>query len=75
MNEDIITDYNGWSTPETFHFYNWLTEEADRYTSALECESITEMKHFFRTQDDIPNGIDLNEVNWFELWDTINSEQ
>ena len=70
MNEE----YNGWSSPDSFHFYNWLTEVEDRYVSAIECQSITELREFFKTQSDIPNGIDLNEVNWFELWDTLHQE-
>lgn len=74
MNEDVIEDYNGWSTPDSFHFYNWLTESEERYLSAIDCHSITELKEFFKTQSDIPNGIDLNEVHWFELWDTLHQE-
>lgn len=70
MNEE----YNGWSSPDSFHFYNWLSETEDRYVSAIECQSITELREFFKTQSDIPNGIDLNEVNWFELWDTLHQE-
>jgi hypothetical protein len=70
MNEE----YNGWASPDSFHFYNWLTETEDRYVSAIECQSITELREFFKTQSDIPNGIDLNEVNWFELWDTLHQE-
>lgn len=70
MNEE----YNGWSSPDSFHFYNWLTESEDRYMSAIESQTITELREYFKTQSDIPNGIDLNEVNWFELWDTLHQE-
>lgn len=71
--DNVFDYYNGWSNPETFHFYDWLTESEDRFISALECSSITELREFFSRQTDIPNGIDLDYVNWFELYDTLNN--
>jgi len=73
MNDEVI-EYNGWSSPDSFHFYNWLTNAEDRFMSAIECNSITELKEFFKTQSDVPNGIDMDEVNWFELWDTLHQD-
>lgn len=75
-NEELeMTDYyNGWSNADTFHFYNWLTETEDRFFSALFCETIAELRQFFSRQADIPNGIDLSYVNWFELFDLIHND-
>jgi hypothetical protein len=69
--EDV---FNGWSNPDTYHFYNWLSETEDRFITALECDSIPDMKEFFTKQSDIPNGIELEDVNWFELWDSLHYE-
>lgn len=74
QNEDIIQDYNGWSSPDTFHFYNWLTERDERFITALDFSSIRDMREFFTKQSDIPNGIDVNYVNWFELYDTFHNQ-
>lgn len=74
MEDEMISDFNGWCNPDTFHFYNWLTAVEDRFITALECETIGDMKEFFTKQSDIPNGIDLDEVSWSELWVAMHYE-
>ena len=66
-------EYNGWTNWDTWNSYNWLTESEGAYNVARRAtgpdslrESFIEM--FQPGHDDI----DIDEVNWEELYESFN---
>jgi len=66
-------EYNGWTNWDTWNSYNWLTESEGSYNMARRTTGPAELKQLFTelfqpTVDDI----DIDEVNWDELYESFN---
>jgi hypothetical protein len=73
------TTYNGWTNWDTWNTYNWITDDEVMYQRA--CRS-TDANHLHKTMvnyimwvnDSIwmNDSIDIDNVNWVELYDAFN---
>jgi hypothetical protein len=66
-------EYNGWTNWDTWNSYNWLTESEGPYNMARRTTGPNELRQLFielfePTHDDI----DVDEVNWDELYESFN---
>ena len=66
-------EYNGWTNWDTWNSYNWLTESEYPYKVALRATGPTQLRQFFieMFQPD-HDDIDVEEVNWDELYESFN---
>jgi len=64
--------YNGWSNWHTWDAYNHITSYEGSWMRASECRSVNRLKNEFgpwiKLQE---NEIDVNEINWEELFEAI----
>ena len=68
-----LCEYNGWTNWDTWNAYNWLTESEGPYNMARRTTGPAELKQLFTelfqpTVDDI----DVDEVNWDEVYESFN---
>jgi hypothetical protein len=68
-----IETHNGWSNWDTWNSYNWITDDELMYRRA--CRS-TDANHLYETMVNyiirVNDGIDIDNVNWVELYDAFN---
>ena len=64
-------EYNGWTNWDTWNAYNWLTEEEGLYHSAASTSGPTELRELFGEYIEKHDDIDLDEVNWDEVYEGL----
>jgi hypothetical protein len=64
-------EYNGWTNWDTWNTYNWLTESEGVYNSAKRTTGPTELRELFGEYISGQDGIDLDEVNWDEVYEGL----
>lgn len=64
-------NYNGWTNWDTWNAYNWLTESEGIYNSAKRTTGPTELRELFGEYISGQDGIDLDEVNWDEVYEGL----
>ena len=64
-------EYNGWTNWDTWNAYNWLTESEGIYNSAKRTTGPTELRELFGEYISGQDGIDLDEVNWDEVYEGL----
>jgi hypothetical protein len=64
-------EYNGWTNWDTWNTYNWLTESEGVYNSAKRTTGPTELRELFGDYISGQDGIDLDEVNWDEVYEGL----
>jgi hypothetical protein len=65
-------EYNGWTNWDTWNAYNWLTEDEGIYKSAARTTGPMELRELFGEYISGQDGIDLDEVNWDEVYEGLN---
>lgn len=65
-------EYNGWTNWDTWNAYNWLTESEGVYNSAKRTAGPNELRELFGDYIQSHDEIDLDEVNWDELYESFN---
>ena len=64
-------EYNGWTNWDTWNTYNWLTESEGVYNSTKRTTGPTELRELFGDYISGQDGIDLDEVNWDEVYEGL----
>jgi hypothetical protein len=64
-------EYNGWTNWDTWNTYNWLTESEGVYNSAKRTTGPTELRELFGEYISGQDDIDLDEVNWDEVYEGL----
>ena len=64
-------EYNGCTNWDTWYAYNWLTESEGVYNSAKRTTGPTELRELFGEYISGQDGIDLDEVNWDEVYEGL----
>ena len=64
-------EYNGWTNWDTWNTYNWLTESEGVYNSAKRTTGPTELRELFGDYISGQDDIDLDEVNWDEVYEGL----
>lgn len=64
-------NYNGWTNWDTWNAYNWLTESEGIYNSAKRTTGPTELRELFGEYISGQDDIDLDEVNWDEVYEGL----
>lgn len=59
--------YNGWANWHTWNAYNWITSYEGTYKTAVECDSIADLKERFEWLESKDNIL-LTEIDWEELF-------
>ena len=67
----IHDEYNGWTNWDTWNAYNWLTESEGVYNSAKRTTGPGELRELFGEYISGQDGIDLDEVNWDEVYEGL----
>lgn len=65
-------EYNGWTNWDTWNAYNHLTESEGIYQSVRRTTGAGELEDLFGEWLDGRDGIDIDEVNWEELYESFN---
>jgi hypothetical protein len=72
-NHRTTTTYNGWTNWDTWNTYNWITDDEVMYRRATRS---TDANHLYETMENyivrVNDGIDIDNVNWVELYDAFN---
>jgi hypothetical protein len=70
---NTTTTYNGWSNWDTWNSYNWITDDELMYRRAARS---TDANHLYETMENyiirVNDCIDIDNVNWVELYDALN---
>jgi hypothetical protein len=68
-----IETHNGWSNWDTWNSYNWITDDELMYRRATRS---TDANHLYETMENyivrVNDGIDIDNVNWVEIYDAFN---
>jgi len=64
-------EYNGWTNWDTWNSYNWLTESEGVYKSAQRTSGPIELRELFGEYIASHDEIDLDEVNWDEVYECL----
>jgi hypothetical protein len=66
-------EYNGWTNWDTWNSYNWLTESEGPYHMARRTTGPNELRQLFiELFNPGHDDIDIEEVNWDELYESFN---
>ena len=71
MNDET---YNGWTNWDTWNANLHLNNDYDGYLLLLKCKTANEIETLFKCIP-ILDEIDLNNVNWEEIFKGISNEQ
>lgn len=61
-------EYNGWTNWETWNTSIWLSSSKELYESAKMTSDAAELRDLFGEYISGQDGIDLDEVNWDEVY-------
>ena len=64
-------EYNGWTNWDTWNTYNWLSESEGVYKSAQRTSGPIELRELFGEYIASHDEIDLDEVNWDEIYECL----
>ena len=64
-------EYNGWTNWDTWNAYNWLSESEGVWKSACRTIDSAELRDLFGEYIASKDEIDLDEVNWDELYESL----
>ena len=69
---DWFDDYCfGWSNIPTCEFYRWLEANDVEIEKAYDCKTADELRELFQNSLD---GVSEDDINWKELYETLNFE-
>jgi hypothetical protein len=66
-----LCEYNGWTNWDTWNTYNWLSESEGVYKSAQRTSGPIELRELFGEYIASHDEIDLDEVNWDEVYECL----